>query len=254
MIKIIVTGAAGRMGIEVIKAAQVSNDIQVIAGIEIGNSESVGKKIESISISENIMNVIEDGDCVVDFTNRSATIDTLNRIKEFKKPFVTGTTGFTESEMDEILSISRDLPIVLAPNMSIGVNHLYRLLTSSLRALSEYDIEIIETHHKAKKDSPSGTAKAIARIVKNILPEKKLIYGREGMLGERKGDEVCLHSVRGGDVFGEHRVLFLGNGEFLELRHFATSRRCFAVGALRAVRFIISKPPGLYNMDTVLTE
>ena len=136
--------------------------------------------------------------------------------------------------------------------MSRGVNHLYNLVKLTATRLADYDIEIVETHHRGKKDAPSGTAKAIARIISEIKPNTKFTYGREGTIGERKRGEVCIHAVRGGDVAGEHRVVFLGEGEFIELRHYATSRRCFAFGALAAVRFVIDKPPGLYSVDDIL--
>ncbi len=125
-------------------------------------------------------------------------------------------------------------------------------MRSTVHALGDYDIEIIETHHRGKKDAPSGTAKAIADIIREQKPGTKFIHGREGMVGERKKGEVCINVVRGGDIIGEHRVLFLSNGEFIELRHFATSRQCFAYGTIKAIRFIHDKPPGLYTMQDVL--
>jgi 4-hydroxy-tetrahydrodipicolinate reductase len=252
MITIILCGAAGRMGREIITAARACDDIKIIAGIEASGNECIGKKISDIAIEDDITKVIQSADCVVDFTNHTATIETLKKIKRYKKPFVTGTTGFSEKEFKDINEVSKEFPLLWSPNMSMGVNYLYTLVKSTTTALLDYDVEIIETHHKAKKDAPSGTAKAIANIVKGVRPETKFTYGREGMIGERKRGEVCIHAVRGGDVAGEHRVLFFGEGEFLELRHYATSRRCFAVGALAAVRFIVDKPPGLYSIQDIL--
>lgn len=252
MIKIIVCGAVGRMGKEIINAAQDANDIKVIAGIEAKENQFVGKTVFDIKILDDILAAINDADCVVEFTNHNATMDNLRKVKEYKKPYVTGTTGFSEKELEEIKTLAKSFPIFLAPNMSVGINHLYNLVKSTAKTLSDYDIEIIETHHRAKKDAPSGTAKAIAKIIKGAKPDTKFIYGREGMIGKRKRGEVCINTVRGGDVVGEHRVLFLGNGEFIELRHYATSRRCFAWGTLEAVRFIIDKPPGLYTMQDLL--
>ncbi len=252
MINIVLCGAAGRMGLEIIKAAQASDDVDVIAGVEAKGNESVGKTISGVKISDNVLSVIENADCVVDFTHHTATMAILKMVKRYRKPYVTGTTGFSDSERQEIENASKNFPIFIAPNMSVGVNHLYNLVASSAAVLSDTDIEIIETHHRQKKDAPSGTAKAIAKILKKLKPDIGFVYGREGTTGERKRGEICIHSVRGGDVVGEHRVLFLGNGEFLELRHHATSRRCFASGALAAVRFIINKAPGLYNMQDLL--
>ncbi len=252
MIKSIVCGAAGRMGREIIDAAQDAVDITIVAGVEEQGNASVGKKISGVLVVDDLSTVIENADCVVDFTNPKATIENLQKLKRYKKPYVTGTTGFSELELEKIKNMSKSYPIFMTPNMSVGVNHLYNLVQFSAKRLFDYDIEVIETHHKRKRDAPSGTAKAIAKIIKENKPDTRIIYGREGMIGERKRGEVCINSVRGGDVVGEHRVLFLGNGEFVELRHYATSRRCFAAGTLEALRFIIDKPPGLYNMQDLL--
>ena len=252
MINIVLCGAAGRMGSEIIKAAQTCDDLCVIAGVEKKGTQPIGGAISGVRIYDDILAVIQNADCVVDFTNHTASLEILHNINEYKKPFVTGTTGFSDTELQQIKKSAKTMAIFIAPNMSVGVNHLYNLVRSSAAALSGYDIEIIETHHKYKKDAPSGTAKAIAETIKEVMPDLEFVYGREGMIGERERGEICTHSVRGGDVVGEHRVLFLGNGEFLELRHFATSRHCFAVGALAAVRFIINKAPGLYSMQDLL--
>jgi 4-hydroxy-tetrahydrodipicolinate reductase len=254
MIKIIICGAAGRMGREIINAAQSSDDIEIVAGIEAQGNKYVASVISNVHITDDILSVINNVDCVVDFTNHKATIDNLQKIKDLKNPHVIGTTGFSDSEYQEIVARSEEFPIFLAPNMSIGVNHLYNLVQSSVEILEDYDIEVIETHHKGKKDAPSGTAKAIAKVINDAKKGTRFIYGREGMIGARKKGEVCINSVRGGDVVGEHRVLFLGDGEFLELRHYATSRRCFAAGTLEAVRYILRKPPGMYSMKDLLKK
>jgi len=252
MINIILCGAAGRMGSEIIKAAQTCDDLCVIAGVEAKGTQSIGGAISGVRIYDDILAVVQNADCVVDFTHHTASLEILQKISEYEKPFVTGTTGFSDRELQQIKKHAKTMAIFIAPNMSVGVNHLYSLVRSSAAALSDYDIEIIETHHRYKKDAPSGTAKAIAKIIREVMPDLEFVYGREGMIGERKRGEICIHSVRGGDVVGEHRVLFSGNGEFLELRHFATSRHCFAAGALAAVRFIINKAPGLYSMQDLL--
>jgi len=253
MIKILLCGVAGRMGREIISAAQDTDDITICAGVEVPEHTSIGNMISGIAVTDDITTVVENCDCVVDFTHHTATVSTLDRIKKYKKPFVTGTTGFTEQEQKTIQVISKRVPIFWAPNMSVGVNHMYRLIESSLGLLRDFDIEVIETHHRAKKDAPSGTAKRIAGIIKEKKPDTQFVYGREGHTGERNRQEVSIHSIRGGDVAGEHRVLFLGKGEFLELRHYATSRRCFAMGALNAVRYMVGKPPGLYTMQHLVT-
>lgn len=252
MIKLVVCGAAGRMGKEILNAVEESSDIQVIAGIEASNHKSIGKVFGSTKIIDNIESVIEDTDCIVDFTNHKAAMEHLEKVKVYKKPFVTGTTGFSKKELTDIETSAKKFPVFLSPNMSVGINYLYNLVKSSAKVLEDYDIEVIETHHRAKKDAPSGTARAIAKVIKQARPDTTFIYGREGFVGGKNKNEVCINSIRGGDVVGEHRVLFLGDGEFIELRHYATSRRCFAAGTLEAVRFIIGKPPGLYAMKDML--
>ncbi len=253
MIKIALCGAAGRMGREIISAGEDLDDIKIIAGIEAKGNRFVNKKISSVEILDDLLNVINDVDCIVEFTNPSATMDNLKKNMKFKKSYVIGTTGFTENEIEEIKKLSSDFAIFLSSNMSLAVNLLYHLVVQTTKILAAYDIEIIETHHRGKRDAPSGTAKAIAQKIKEHRQNVKLIYGREGMPGERKKEELGISAVRGGDVVGEHRVLFLGNGEFLELRHFATSRKCFAQGTFEAVRFIVHKKHGLYTMNDLVS-
>jgi len=254
MIKIVVCGAAGRMGQEILSAVEESSDIRVIAGIEASGHELVGKVFKDTRIIDNLEPVIEEADCVVDFPDHEAAMVNLKKAEVYKKPLVTGTTGFSEKELADIRILAKDFPVFLAPNMSVGVNCLYSLIKSCADVLRNDDIEIIETHHRSKKDAPSGTAKAIAKIIKDARPDTTFIYGRQGLVRGKDKNEVCINSIRGGDIVGEHRVLFLGQGEFIELRHFASSRRCFAAGTLEAVRFIVGKAPGLYTMKDLLTQ
>ena len=242
------------MGREISNMVKASGDIELIAGIEARGHDLIGAQLNGIDITDDIETVIKKADCIVDFTNPAATIDNLEKVKAYKKPYVTGTTGFSKEELKKIDALAKSLAVFLAPNMSIGVNHLYDMVHSCASKLRTYDIEVIETHHRAKKDAPSGTARAIAKIIKHVRPDAELIYGREGTVGTRKQNEVCINSIRGGDIVGEHRVLFLGKGEFIELRHYATSRSCFAAGTLEAVKFIMNKAPGLYSMKDMLTK
>ncbi len=254
MIKIVVCGICGRMGKEIVQLVESLDDIMIVGGVEVSGHKEIGKSIHNINIYDELAEIIGEADCVVEFTNPSATIEHLSNSGQFKKPYVIGTTGFSEEEIDRIKSYSKEFPIFLAPNMSRGVNHLYNLIRLTSRVLRDYDIEVVETHHRNKKDAPSGTAKEIVRVIESVRPDTRFVYGREGMVDKRKKDEVCINSVRGGDVAGEHRVLFLGDGEFIELRHYATSRRCFAAGAVDAVRFIVDKGPGLYTMQQLLPQ
>lgn len=252
MIRVILCGIAGRMGREISALARESEDIEIVGGIEIAGHSSIGARLEQVPVHDDLSRVLSDADCIVEFTNPRATIDHMRLNKTGKKPFVTGTTGFSEDDVRVVRELAEVFPVFLAPNMSIGVNHLYELVNSSARVLAHYDIEVIETHHRMKKDAPSGTAREIVRRITGQQPGTKIRFGREGIVGERPVDEVCVHAVRGGDVVGEHRVVFLGNGEFVELRHYATSRRCFAAGTLDAVRFIVQQTHGLFSMEHML--
>ena len=254
MIKLIICGAAGRMGREISNMVKESRDIELVAGIEASGHDLIGTQLNGVDITDDIVKVIKKADCIVDFTNPAATIKNLEKVKVYKKPYVTGTTGFSKEELKKIDTIAKSFAVFLAPNMSIGVNHLYDMVDSCARKLRTYDIEVIETHHRAKKDAPSGTARAIVKVIEQARPDAEFIYGREGLVGARKRNEVCINSVRGGDIVGEHRVLFFGKGEFIELRHYATSRSCFAAGTLEAVKFIMDKGPGLYGMKDMLTK
>ncbi len=252
MLKIVVCGAAGRMGREIISIAQKSDDVKIIAGVEEKSNPIVNKRIEEIQIYDDLLAVIENSDCIVEFTNHIATMENLRKSAPYKKPYCIGTTGFSKTEIDEIKEFSASFPIFLSPNMSLGVNHLLNLVKSTAQILSGYEIEIVETHHRAKRDAPSGTALAIADKIKEVKPEINIIYGRYGMGGERNKNELCINAVRGGDVIGEHRILFLGNGEFLEIRHYATSRQCFAAGTIEAAKFIVKQKFGMYSMQDLL--
>ncbi|MEO0127834.1 MAG: 4-hydroxy-tetrahydrodipicolinate reductase [candidate division WOR-3 bacterium] len=252
MLKIVLCGAAGRMGREIISIVQKSEHVKIIAGIEDKSNPMVNKRIEDIPIYNELLSVIEQADCIVEFTNHIATMENLRKSASYKKPYCIGTTGFSKTEIDEIKEFSRSFPIFLSPNMSLGVNHLLNLVKNTAQVLSDYDIEIIETHHKAKKDAPSGTALAIADKIKEVKPGINIIYGRHGMGDGRNKNELCINAVRGGDVVGEHRILFLGKGEFLEIRHYATSRQCFASGTIEAVKFIVKQRTGLYTMQDLL--
>jgi 4-hydroxy-tetrahydrodipicolinate reductase len=253
MIRIILCGCAGRMGREIIAAAEDRNDLKIARGVEVPGNRSIGASISGIPVSDDLASVLDQGDVMVDFTGRSAAMANLDKWKVTGRPCVIGATGFTAEEINLIRKISMKIPIFLAPNMSLAVNHLYRLVRETALKLADFEIEIIETHHRGKKDAPSGTAREIGRIIQEVRPGTRIVYGREGDVGERKRETICINSVRGGDVIGEHRVLFFSAGEFVELRHYATSRQCFAQGALRAVGFIHGRIPGLYGMKELLS-
>lgn len=195
-------------------------------------------------------------DAVVDFSHSSATGVICRACLEAGKPLVTGTTGHSSEERGSLEKAAKSLPIVFAPNFSVGVNALFWLTRKAAEMLGrDFDLEIVETHHRLKKDAPSGTARRLAEIlceVRGLDYAKNVAHGREGLIGERPAAEIGVHSIRGGDVVGDHTVTFAGQGERLELAHKASSRETFALGALRAAHWIVGRAPGLYTMEDVL--
>jgi 4-hydroxy-tetrahydrodipicolinate reductase len=238
-LKILLNGAAGRMGKAITKVAAEMDDVSITAPIDIGDDP---------------VNKIKECNIVIDFSDHQATVPLLELVAEHKMPVVIGTTGHTEREYDDIVDISRQIPIVLAGNFSIGVTLLNYLTKKTAQILSnDYDPEIIEMHHRLKNDAPSGTAK---RLVEIICQERESNYqeryGRKGITGERPTNEIGVHCIRGGDIVGEHTVLFVGKGERIELTHKATDRQIFARGALFAAKWVLKELPGLYNMEDIL--
>ncbi len=241
MIRILVNGYKGRMGQTIINSAKEFNEIELAAKTDIGD------KIEDY---------IQQCDVVVDFSYHEATVPLTRLCSQYLKPIVIGTTGHTEEEKINIRSFSEKIPIVLSSNYSTGVNTLFYLVRKAAETLGlNYDNEIIEVHHRMKKDAPSGTALTLAEILAEVR-KKELSeiarYGRNGIVGERTSDEIGIHSVRAGDVVGDHTVIFATNGERIEITHKASTREAFAKGALRAAIWIYGKNPGMYNMMDVL--
>ena len=253
MIKIIINGALGKMGRTITEISLKDKDIKITGLVDLVEKE--------LSISENLPKVTRDiekyinlSDVVIDFSYPEGTQNVLKSCKTYKKPIVIGTTGHSETQIEQIKIASSSIPIVFSPNMSLGVNVLFKLvdLVTKIFADKGYDIEIIEAHHNKKKDAPSGTAKKIMEIIKQIKPQTQFVFGRNGIVGERSKDEVGVSVIRAGDIVGEHTVLYSTQGERIELKHIATSRETFAKGALLAAKWIVGKPPGLYNMFDVL--
>lgn len=259
-IKAIIVGASGRMGRELIKAVNESNmelagavDI-VDQGVDSGELAGIGKN--DIIIADKLEKVINECDVTMEFTSPDATIQHIKINQEFNKPAVIGTTALSEEQKEEIEKVGQSIPIVISPNMSVGVNVLFKLTELTASILKEgFDAEIIEAHHKLKKDAPSGTANKLLDILLQALKrdkEKDVVYGREGIIGERKDSEIGMSVIRAGDIVGEHTVLFAGTGERLELTHKASSRQTFARGAVTAAEWLVSQEPGLYSMFDVL--
>jgi len=265
MIRIIVNGAAGRMGRTVIALASQDADFRIVGAIEAAGhpdlardaGTTAGVSALGIPITSSLAGKIADADVLVDFSERKSTLSCLEVASEAGKAMVIGTTGLSDEEMARVRKAAEKIPIVLSPNMSIGVNVLFKIAEETARKLRGYDVEIFEVHHNRKKDAPSGTAKKLAQVIAEATgrdPCRDAVYGRQGIVGERKPNEIGLHAARAGDIVGEHTVIFAGPGERVELVHRAHSRNTFASGALRAARFAACAPPGLHTMADVLEK
>ena len=241
MTKIIITGSKGRMGRTLISCAANYTDLQVVGQIDQG---------------DDLRSVIEAGDVVIDFSSHSATPDIAALCAAHKKALVIGTTGHSPEEKSQIANCQSQIPIVLSSNFSTGVNALFWLTRKAAEILGpDFDLEIVEMHHRMKRDAPSGTAKTLAEILAAVRKQqldKVARHGRAGIVGERTAEEIGVHSVRGGDVVGDHTVIFAGIGERVELTHKASTRETFANGALRAAGWVVNQKPGLYDMQDVL--
>jgi 4-hydroxy-tetrahydrodipicolinate reductase len=239
-LRVLLLGAKGRMG-QAIAAAAPKAGGRIVAGLDLG---------------DDLTKEIGNCDVVIDFSHPNTSTDLGRVCGQFKKPAVIGTTGHSKEERGAIDALARSVPVVLSPNFSIGVNALFWLTRKAAEMLGDdFDLEIAEMHHRLKKDAPSGTAKKLAEIlceVRELDYSKNVRHGREGLVGERPEKEIGLHSIRGGDVVGDHTVTFAGAGERLELTHKAASRETFAAGALRAAQWVVGKTPGLYSMEDVL--
>lgn len=248
MIKLIVAGILGRMGKEIVSLSEEFEDISIIAGFD------REKGSISIPVKKTKDELPREFDVVVDFSSPEAAMKMLDFSLDNKKPFVTGTTGFSNKEEKEIKRVSKKIPVFKASNMSMGINSVMEILGRLPGILYEnFDIEIVETHHRLKKDSPSGTALTLGKIISELSGKKSFLFGRKGKKLKRKKDDIGLHSVRGGTVVGTHTVYFHGDNESIEITHTAYSRRIFAVGALTAARWIVKKKPGLYSMKNLLS-
>jgi 4-hydroxy-tetrahydrodipicolinate reductase len=235
LVRVALVGAAGRMG-QAIGAIAMSESAEIVAKLEIGDAIAV-----------------HNADVLIDFSSVAAAEAICAAATKSGMPMVIGTTGHSAEQRGFIETAARKIPIVLAANFSVGVNALFSLAEQAEKILGEsFDVEIIEAHHRMKKDAPSGTAKTLVEILQRVHQAEKIRHGREGMVGERGKSEIGIHSVRGGDVVGDHTVIFAGDGERVELTHRASSRETFARGALRAARWVIGKPAGLYSMRDVL--
>jgi 4-hydroxy-tetrahydrodipicolinate reductase len=264
MIKVIVTGAGGRMGGRIASLVAETEGIELTGAVEQKGHPLIGKDIGErlglgpigVIIGDDLAGCIEQGDVVVDFTFHEASADHLRIAAEKGRAIVIGSTGFTAEELKTIRQMAGAVRCVLAPNMSVGVNVLLKVLGDVARILGDdYDVEIVEAHHHGKKDAPSGTAIKMAQVIAESLGrdlDRVGVYSRKGMIGERTPAEIGIQTLRGGDIVGDHTVMFAGLGERLEFIHRAHSRDNFARGALLATRWVVGRKNGIYDMQDVL--
>ena len=264
MVELVVAGAAGRMCGRIIALARDAADFRVTGAFERPGHPALGRDAGvvagagplSVPITADPGPLLAAGRVLVEFTAPEPTLEHLRLAAARGAGAVVGTTGLQTAQVDEIRRLAARAPILLSPNMSIGVNLAFRVLALMAKALGDdYDVEITEIHHRMKKDAPSGTAAKMAEVIAEALGrriEDAGVYGRHGLVGERTTKEIGVHALRGGDVVGDHTVVFSTVGERLELTHRAHSRDTFAHGALRAARFVATAPPGLYSMHDVL--
>jgi 4-hydroxy-tetrahydrodipicolinate reductase len=239
--RIIITGSKGRMGQALVACATGIPNLQVVGQIDQG---------------DDLTSVIDGSDVVIDFSFHNATAPIAELCAQRKKGLVIGTTGHSETDKKRIIASAKEIPLVWASNFSTGVNTLFWLTRKAAEILgTEFDLEVIEMHHRTKKDAPSGTAATLAEILAEVRQQqlsKVIRHGRSGITGERTASEIGVHSLRGGDVVGDHTVVFASTGERLELTHKASSRDTFARGALRAALWVARQKPGIYDMQHVL--
>jgi len=260
-LRVAVSGAAGRMGRRLVALIVAEPDTELVCACDRPDHPDLGRDVgelagagpTGIHLTDGIGN---DPQVVIDFSTPEGAARAVRAARESGLPIVIGTTGLGAHEKAEIEAASGQIPVLRAPNFSLGVNLLARFVHDAAQALGPaYDVEVIEIHHNQKADAPSGTALKLANAAARALgrdPQKDFVHGRQGVTGARKPTEIGIHAVRGGDIVGEHVVIFAGPGERVELVHRAHTRDTFVVGALRAARFLVGKPPGRYTMDQVL--
>lgn len=261
--RIAIAGASGRMGRMLIEACLKDPEVELVAAFDRAGSPFIGRDAGEFSgnpcgvtISDDARGAIATCDCIIDFTLPEGTLEHLALARELGKAIVIGTTAVPAEGKAAIAEAGKDIPVVFAPNMAVGVNAVFKLLEVAARILDQgYDVEVIEAHHRHKVDAPSGTALRMGEVVAGVLGRDLAdcaIYGREGVTGERKDETIGFSTIRGGDVVGDHTVLFAGIGERIEITHKSGSRMPYAMGALRAARFLADHESGLFDMQDVL--
>ena len=262
-LRVVVAGASGRMGRMLVEAVLAAPDLKLHGALDVPGSPALGQDAASflgresgVPITDDLTRGLAGGDVLIDFTRPAGTLAHLARCRELGVNAVIGTTGFDDAQKAQITQFAQHTAIMMAPNMSVGVNVVLQLLATAARALNEgYDIEIIEAHHRHKVDAPSGTALKMGEVIAGALGRDLkdcAVYAREGVTGERNPSTIGFATVRGGDIVGDHTVLFAGTGERIEITHRSGSRVTYAQGSLRAARFLAGKTSGLFGMNDVL--
>jgi 4-hydroxy-tetrahydrodipicolinate reductase len=261
-IKVVIAGCSGRMGKVLLECVAQSDDLVLHAVLDHSSSSALGKDASEfggargVIVGADVPAALLGADVLIDFTRPEGTLQHLEICQQQGVGIVVGTTGFNAQQKAQLGAAAQKIGVVFAPNMSVGVNLTFKLLETAAKVLSHgYDIEIIEAHHRHKVDAPSGTALGMGEVVARTLGRdlgQCAVYGREGVTGERDPSTIGFATVRGGDIVGDHTVLFAGTGERVEITHKASSRATFALGALRAARFLKTNPAGMYDMQDVL--
>jgi len=261
--RIAIAGATGRMGQMLIEAIAGADDCQLAGALDVPGSPAIGLdasafsgRLSGVLIAADLREGLQQADVLIDFTRPEGTMAHLAVCRELGVKLVIGTTGFSDAQKAEIAAAAKDIAIVMAPNMSVGVNVTLKLLQMAAQAMpTGYDIEIIEAHHRHKVDAPSGTALKMGEVIAQALGRDLkdcAVYAREGVTGERDPSSIGFATIRGGDIVGDHTVLFAGTGERIEITHKSSSRATYAQGSLRAARFLAMQPSGLFDMFDVL--
>ena len=250
MVRVVICGASGRMGQTLGRMVKESPDLELVGGIDLHAGSFFGAEIMAAQDIEVLLKS-KKPDVLIDFTVAHAAVENVKAAAKNNVALIVGTTGFTPEQREAMAAaIEGHGPAVISSNVSVGVNIFWQLVREAGKLLGDYDIEVIEAHHRNKKDAPSGTAKTILQILDDEIGSRRKLYGREGMM--ERGNEIGVHVIRGGDIVGDHTVMFSKNFETIELSHRAYDRSVFASGALRAARWVAGKKPGIYGMDDVL--
>jgi 4-hydroxy-tetrahydrodipicolinate reductase len=247
-VKVAIAGAGGRMGRTLIEAVLADRELELAVALEVSGSPVVGSEMGNTKVTSDT-GMVALADVLIDFTRPEGTLGHLKHARAM----VIGTTGFSDAQKKSIADAARRIPLVMAANFAVGVNAVYKLAETAARILGDgYDVEIIEAHHRHKVDAPSGTALKLGEVIAAVFKNSDFVHGRQGETGARPARQIGFHAIRGGDIVGEHTVVFAGTGERVEVTVRSQSRMTYALGALRAAKWLKGRPPGLYDMGDVL--